>query len=83
MQIQLYEINFVMKYIFKFFLVFFVAFNFNLGLGNSQEVGESVLIGKQIAESHCSRCHIVDNKNSFGGIGSTPSFIGLKNLSDS
>ncbi len=82
MQIQLYEIIFAMKYIFKLFLILFAAFHLNLGLGNSQEISKSVLKGKQIAESHCSRCHIITNKNSFGGIGSTPSFIGLKNLSD-
>lgn len=30
--------------------------------------------GKQIAETHCSRCHVVDPSRPFSGISSTPSF---------
>jgi hypothetical protein len=30
--------------------------------------------GKQIAETHCSRCHVVDPGRPFSGISSTPSF---------
>ena len=30
--------------------------------------------GREIAITHCSRCHVVGDHNPFGGIGSTPSF---------
>ncbi len=30
--------------------------------------------GRRIAETHCSRCHVVGDFNPMGGIGSTPSF---------
>jgi hypothetical protein len=30
--------------------------------------------GRKIAEQHCSRCHVIDQDNPFGGIASTPSF---------
>lgn len=30
--------------------------------------------GLEIAKAHCSRCHIIDEANRFGGISSTPSF---------
>ena len=31
-------------------------------------------LGKDISEQHCSRCHVVNENNPFGGISSTPSF---------
>lgn len=30
--------------------------------------------GRDLAAQHCSRCHVVDRKNRFSGISSTPSF---------
>jgi len=30
--------------------------------------------GRQLALTHCSRCHVVGDFNPYGGIGSTPSF---------
>lgn len=36
--------------------------------------------GAQLALLHCGRCHVVDSRNPFGGIGSTPSFGAMKNL---
>lgn len=30
--------------------------------------------GRALAMEHCSRCHVVDDANPFGGIASTPSF---------
>ena len=30
--------------------------------------------GRQIAQEHCARCHVIGDFNKFGGIGSTPSF---------
>lgn len=37
-------------------------------------------LGSQLALQHCGRCHVVDKRNRFGGIGSTPSFGAMKNL---
>jgi hypothetical protein len=30
--------------------------------------------GRKLAQTHCSRCHVIGDFNRFGGIGSTPSF---------
>lgn len=38
--------------------------------------------GAKLALLHCGRCHVVDSRNPFGGIGSTPSFGAMKNLPD-
>ncbi|MFN0262809.1 hypothetical protein ACKTEK_02925 [Tepidamorphus sp. 3E244] len=38
--------------------------------------------GKVIAETHCSRCHVVGDFNKFGGVSSTPSFQLLVNHID-
>ncbi|MDH3264782.1 MAG: hypothetical protein OEM24_12390, partial [Paracoccaceae bacterium] len=35
-------------------------------------------MGGELAHSHCGRCHVVSEKNRFGGIGSTPSFGALR-----
>ena len=67
---------------FKTILFFLIIFYLILEASKSLVTNESIFRGKKIAESHCSRCHVVDINNSFGGIGSTPSFYGLKNLSD-
>ncbi|MEP0522233.1 MAG: hypothetical protein ABJO09_15445 [Hyphomicrobiales bacterium] len=37
-------------------------------------------LGSKLALQHCGRCHVVDSRNPFGGIGSTPSFGAMKNL---
>lgn len=39
-------------------------------------------MGSKLALLHCGRCHVVDSRNPFGGIGSTPSFGAMKNLPD-
>jgi mono/diheme cytochrome c family protein len=36
--------------------------------------------GERLALRHCGRCHVVNDKNRFGGIGSTPSFGALRAL---
>ena len=38
--------------------------------------------GRKIAEKHCARCHVIGEFNRMGGIGSTPSFPGIKYLDD-
>ena len=35
-----------------------------------------------IMQEHCTRCHVVGDINPYGGIESTPSFIGMKYLAD-
>ncbi len=37
-------------------------------------------LGSKLALQHCGRCHVIDSRNPFGGIGSTPSFGALKTL---
>lgn len=36
--------------------------------------------GEQLSHLHCGRCHVVSEKNRFGGIGSTPSFAALRSI---
>lgn len=37
-------------------------------------------VGEQIAFRRCGRCHVIGERNKFGGIGSTPSFGALRGL---
>lgn len=37
-------------------------------------------LGSKLALLHCGRCHVIDSRNPFGGIGSTPSFGALKTI---
>lgn len=46
------------------------------------KVDGDVNLGSKLALLHCGRCHVVDARNPFGGIGSTPSFGAMKNLPD-
>lgn len=45
------------------------------------EVEGDANLGSKLALLHCGRCHVIDSRNPFGGIGSTPSFGAMKNLS--
>jgi mono/diheme cytochrome c family protein len=38
--------------------------------------------GEKLALRHCGRCHVVNERNRMGGIGSTPSFAALRTLPD-
>ncbi|RMH48522.1 MAG: hypothetical protein D6688_01875 [Alphaproteobacteria bacterium] len=38
--------------------------------------------GMEIAHRVCGRCHVVSERNKFGGIGSTPSFAALRTIPD-
>jgi len=47
--------------------------------GNTQDAGDAqdagdVKSGRELAVTHCSRCHVVGDFNPYGGIDSTPSF---------
>lgn len=46
------------------------------------EIEGDAELGSKLALLHCGRCHVIDSRNPFGGIGSTPSFGALKTLSD-
>lgn len=43
-----------------------------------QEVDGDTQLGSRLALVHCGRCHVVDERNRMGGIGSTPSFAALR-----
>lgn len=43
--------------------------------------GDAVL-GEKLAFQHCGRCHVITDRNKFGGIGSSPSFGALRTLDD-
>ena len=36
--------------------------------------------GEKLALQHCGRCHVISDKNKYGGIGSTPSFGALRTI---
>ena len=38
--------------------------------------------GEKLTLLHCGRCHVVSERNRFGGIGSTPSFAALRGAAD-
>lgn len=38
--------------------------------------------GEKLTLFNCGRCHVVNEKNKYGGIGSTPSFGAMRNLDD-
>lgn len=38
--------------------------------------------GEKLTLLHCGRCHVINERNRMGGIGSTPSFGALKALAD-
>ena len=58
------------------FVVIFTAPNANANANASVERG------RKIVRQHCTRCHVVGEMNPYGGIGSTPSFSGMKWLDD-
>nr|WP_306266079.1 cytochrome c [Pararhizobium sp. IMCC3301] len=37
-------------------------------------------LGSKLALLHCGRCHVIDSRNPFGGIGSTPSFGAMRGM---
>jgi len=43
---------------------------------------QSALRGLEIAQKHCSRCHVVSENNKFSSIETTPSFFGLRAMKD-
>jgi hypothetical protein len=70
----------VIKYI---LLVITFILNFNIqGFANESNLTESALRGLEISQQHCSRCHIVSDKNRYSSIETTPSFFGLRAMRD-
>jgi hypothetical protein len=43
---------------------------------------EEFVPGEKLTLLHCGRCHVVGERNRFGGIGSTPSFAALRAAAD-
>jgi hypothetical protein len=43
---------------------------------------EDIRHGRELAIRFCSHCHVIDDHNPFGGIGSTPSFRLLATMKD-
>ncbi len=50
-----------------------------IGTPDAEQLSALEERGLEIAEKHCSRCHVVNEDNRFGGISSTPSFPLLVN----
>ncbi len=46
------------------------------------EIDGDAARGADLALRHCGRCHVVDDRNRMGGIGSTPSFAALRGRPD-
>jgi len=42
------------------------------------EITGDAAVGARLALVHCGRCHVVDQRNRMGGIGSTPSFAAMR-----
>ena len=38
--------------------------------------------GEKLTLVHCGRCHVINERNKYGGIGSTPSFAAIRTLED-
>lgn len=38
--------------------------------------------GEKLTLFHCGRCHVINERNKYGGIGSTPSFGALRTMDD-
>ena len=51
-------------------------------MGAAAPASADVDRGREVAATHCTRCHVVGDINPYGGIESTPSFIGMKHLDD-
>jgi mono/diheme cytochrome c family protein len=46
------------------------------------QAAETYAPGEKLTLQHCGRCHVINQRNRMGGIGSTPSFGALKSLAD-
>ncbi len=53
-----------------------------LVLGAQSALAGDPLKGNALAKKFCARCHVIDHKNPFGGIGSTPSFPLMAKLAE-
>lgn len=57
------------------FLSFFSALSLPAG-------ADDFAPGEKLTLFHCGRCHVINDRNRYGGIGSTPSFGALRTLAD-
>ena len=52
------------------------------GFGISPAAAQDFAPGEKLSLFHCGRCHVINERNKYGGIGSTPSFGALRTLED-
>ena len=57
-------------------IFWFALWGSNAGAQDSAALASN---GAELAKAHCARCHVIDTKNVFGGISSSPSFPLLVN----
>ena len=53
-----------------------------LSLHTLPAVADDYAPGEKLTLFHCGRCHVINERNKYGGIGSTPSFGALRTLED-
>lgn len=56
-------------------LVFGLVFGLVMGPAGQASAGTLAERGRELAEAHCARCHVVSDDTRGGGISSTPSFM--------
>ena len=71
-----------MNLLIKFILIKTLILLSIISKADTATMSEAVQRGLEIAQEHCSRCHVVENKNRYSGIETTPSFFGLRAMKD-
>ena len=66
----------------SFFLIPLMFLIFANALAGENNSSQSSLRGLEIAQKHCSRCHVVSDNDRFSSIETTPSFFGLRAMKD-
>ena len=65
-----------MNFLLKFILIKILIFLSIVSKADTAPISEAALRGLEIAQEHCSRCHVVGNNNRYSSIETTPSFLG-------
>ena len=69
--------------LFILILLIFTVFSKSSSVYSNENIlSENAQKGLEIAQEHCSRCHIVSEKNRYSSIETTPSFFGLRKMKD-
>lgn len=56
----------------------YAALGQTVAVAEKAEISGDAHEGSRLAIVHCGRCHVIDERNRMGGIGSTPSFAALR-----